>query len=132
MPHDCLRGAAVAAAVALLAGSCARPQERPPAHADPAARHRLGWLRSDTHSVLGAPPAGAPLLNVLTRPLGSRTPPCWSAQLATMEETFQIWRAPGDAAAFVVRGQLDRNGFECCLDEVLGAIAAKLPPLHWK
>ena len=60
--------------------------------------------------------------------MGAATPPCWSAQLASFEEAFQVKRAADEYVAVLVRGRLDRKAMEHCMDEVLKALIDRLLP----
>ena len=98
------------------------------AHASQASRDRLAWLPASVLSVEGGPPADVPLLAFLSNTMGAATPPCWSAQLASFEEAFQVKRAADEYVAVLVRGRLDRAAMEHCMDEVLKALVDRLLP----
>jgi hypothetical protein len=78
--------------------------------------------------VEGGPPADVPLLAFLRNTMGDATPPCWSVQLASFEEAFQVKRAADQYVAVLVRGRLDRAAMEHCLDDVLKALIDRLLP----
>ena len=117
----------VARAAGLIAVLALMPTGR--AHASRASRDRLAWLPANVVSVEGgAPSANLPLLAFLSNTMGAATPRCWSAQLATFEEAFQVKRAADQYVAVLVRGRLDRAALERCMGEALDALVGRLLP----
>jgi hypothetical protein len=102
----------------------------PRARADEAMRARLAWLPADTRSVSGAPPGASPFLAFVAQTMGHERPPCWSSQMATLDDTFQVWRARGDQSAFVIHGRLDRAALEACMADALAVLGRSLPGMR--
>jgi hypothetical protein len=99
------------------------------ARADRTVSARLAWLPGEVQSALGAVPAGAPLMKWIVQAMVSDQPDCWAKQVKSVEQTFQLWRAPGDGTTMMLHGRLDRSAIERCMLEVLPALARHLPPM---
>jgi hypothetical protein len=121
----CNRGTTKVAVLVLAIAALPASQ----AHADRFARDRLAWLPADTHSVVGTRPTGVPMLNFIENTMGGHRPPCWSEQMASLIDTFQLWGEPGDSTAVLLYGRIDRATMEPCILEVLAALGKALPPL---